>query len=212
MNRHNPEDIISRKDYQELSATDQTQYKGIHNREIRVLFNIDQTMLPLKDKEKYEEVVKENVGTNEDKALRSQVNDFIQKMKENLMAVRKDGSGVAHYDTEKDAVYMPKQENFEHYSDYVQEMLRQVVSATGHQQRLAREGMVMKNGIAPSEDAVKQEKLVVELASGTRSVNADGKKIWTNASGAACTELLNEVLSLPTTYPFLVIVAGIRQH
>ena len=62
VNRHNPEDIISRKDYQELSATDQTQYKGIHNREIRVLFNIDQTMLPLKDKEKYEEVVKANVG------------------------------------------------------------------------------------------------------------------------------------------------------
>lgn len=165
VNRHNPEDIIDRKDYQELSATDQTQYKGIHNREIRVLFNIDQTMLPLKDKEKYEEVVKANVGANEDKALRSQVKDFIQKMKDNLMAVRKDGSGVAHYDTEKDAVYMPKQENFEQYSDYVQEMLRQVVTATGHQQRLAREGMVMKNGIAPSEDAVKQEKLVVELAS-----------------------------------------------
>ena len=37
------------------------------------------------------------------------------------------------------------------------------------------------------------------------TVNADGKKIWTNASGEACTELLNEVLSLPTTYPFLVI-------
>lgn len=168
VNRHNPEDIIDRKDYQELSATDQTQYKGIHNREIRVLFNIDQTMLPLKDKEKYEDVVKANVSANEDKALRSQVNDFIQKMKENLMAVRKDGSGVAHYDTEKDAVYMPKQENFEQYSDYVQEMLRQVVSATGHQQRLAREGMVMKNGIAPSEDAVKQEKLMVELASGIK--------------------------------------------
>ncbi len=168
VNRHNPEDIISRKDYQELSATDQTQYKGIHNREIRVLFNIDQTMLPMKDKEKYDEVVKANIGTVEDKALRSQVNDFIQKMKDNLMAVRKDGSGVAHYDTEKDAVYMPKQENFEQYSDYVQEMLRQVVSATGHQQRLAREGMVMKNGTAPSEDAVKQEKLVVELASGVK--------------------------------------------
>ena len=168
VNRHNPEDIIDRKDYQELSATDQTQYKGIHNREIRVLFNIDQTMLPLKDKEKYEEVVKANVGAKEDKALRSQVKDFIQKMKDNLMAVRKDGSGVAHYDTEKDAVYMPKQENFEQYSDYVQEMLRQVVTATGHQQRLAREGMVMKNGIAPSEDAVKQEKLVVELASGIK--------------------------------------------
>ena len=170
VNRHNPEDIIDRKDYQELSASDRSQYKGIDNREIRVLFNIDQTMLPLKDKEKYEEVGTANVGTNEDKALRSQVKDFIQKMKDNLMAVRKDGSGVAHYDTEKDAVYMPKQENFEQYSDYVQEMLRQVVTATGHQQRLAREGMVMKNGIAPSEDAVKQEKLVVELASGIKMV------------------------------------------
>ena len=33
-----------------------------------------------------------------------------------------------------------------------------------YQQRLAREGMVMKNGVAPSEDAVKYERLVVELA------------------------------------------------
>ena len=37
-----------------------------------------------------------------------------------------------------------------------------------HQQRLAREGMVMKNGVAPSEDAVKYERLVVELASGIK--------------------------------------------
>lgn len=43
-----------------------------------------------------------------------------------------------------------------------------MVSATGHQQRLAREGMVMKNGIAPSENSVKQEKLMVELASGIK--------------------------------------------
>ena len=42
------------------------------------------------------------------------------------------------------------------------------MSATGHQQRLAREGMVMKNGVAPSEDAVRQERLVVELASGIK--------------------------------------------
>ena len=63
---------------------------------------------------------------------------------------------------------MPRQREFEHYHDYVQEALRQIVSATGHQQRLAREGMVMKNGMAPSEDAVKQERLVVELASGIK--------------------------------------------
>ena len=47
-------------------------------------------------------------------------------------------------------------------------MMRQLVSATGHQQRLAREGMVMKNGKAPSEDAVKKEKLITELASGVK--------------------------------------------
>lgn len=50
----------------------------------------------------------------------------------------------------------------------MQEVLRQIVSATGHQQRLAREGMVMKNGTAPSEDAVKYERLVVEVASGIK--------------------------------------------
>lgn len=63
---------------------------------------------------------------------------------------------------------MPRQREFRHYHDYIQEALRQIVSATGHQQRLAREGMVMKNGVAPSEDAVRQERLVVELASGIK--------------------------------------------
>ena len=48
------------------------------------------------------------------------------------------------------------------------EALRQIVSATGHQQRLAREGMVMKNGMGPSEDALKQERLIVEVASGIK--------------------------------------------
>ena len=63
---------------------------------------------------------------------------------------------------------MPRQKDFEHYNDYVQETLRQIVSATGHQQRLAREGMVMKNGIAPSEDAVRMERLTTEVASGVK--------------------------------------------
>ena len=82
--------------------------------------------------------------------------------------VRYDGSGMPHYETDKNAVYMPRQRNFEHYHDYIQETLRQIVSATGHQQRLAREGMVMKNGMAPSEDALKQERLIVEVASGIK--------------------------------------------
>ena len=175
VNRHNPEDIIPRKDYLTLSKEEQKQYKGVHNREIRVLFNIDQTLLPMADPNTYEAVLAKDGGEQikamtpeDDKKLRVHINEFIQKMRDNLVAVRADGSGVAHYDSQKDAIYMPPQNNYAHYNDYVQEMLRQVVSATGHQQRLAREGMVMKNGMGPSEDALKQERLIVEVASGIK--------------------------------------------
>ena len=72
------------------------------------------------------------------------------------------------FDTAKDAVYMPEAKQFEHYEDYVQELMRQVAGATGHAQRLAREGMVMQGGKAPSEDAIRYERLVAELASGVK--------------------------------------------
>lgn len=127
------------------------------------------------DKPAYEDAVKQDGSVQErgyaeadNRRLRTRFNDFLLKMRDNLVPVRSDGSGVPHYETDKDAVYMPRQKDFEHYHDYVQEALRQIVSATGHQQRLAREGMVMKNGVAPSEDAVKYERLVVELASGIK--------------------------------------------
>lgn len=175
VNRHNPDEIIPRKEYLELPKEKQAQFKGVHNREIRFIFNIDQTILPMSNEEKYEKEVARHggdtmrkSGEKESKALRMMVNEFKGKMQENLMPMRRDGSGIAHYDSQKDAVYMPKQENFEHYNDYAQEMFRQVISATGNQQRLAREGMVMKNGVPSSEDAIKQERLVVELASGVK--------------------------------------------
>ena len=175
VNRNNPEEVISRAAYQQLDAEQQKQYKGLHNREIRTLFNIDQTTLPYVDKEAYAEELKKHgsaeengYGEAEERKLRNRFNEFIGKMRDNLVAVRNDASGVAHYETDKDAVYLPRQKDFEHYNDYVQEALRQIVSATGHQQRLAREGMVMKNGVAPSEDALKHERLVVELASGIK--------------------------------------------
>ena len=149
--------------------------RQVHNREIRTLFNIDQTTLPYVDKPAYEDAVKQDGSVQErgyteadNRRLRTRFNDFLLKMRDNLVPVRSDGSGVPHYETDKDAVYMPRQKDFEHYHDYMQEALRQIVSATGHQQRLAREGMVMKNGVAPSEDAVKYERLVVELASGIK--------------------------------------------
>lgn len=175
INRNNPEEIISRTAYLELDEKERKQYKGVHNREVRTLFNIDQTTLPDADRESYAAALRQYGGVAErgyteadNRKLHIRFNDFLLKMKENLVPVRYDGSGMPHYETDRDAVYMPRQRDFEHYHDYLQETLRQIVSATGHQQRLAREGMVMKNGMAPSEDALKQEKLIVEVASGIK--------------------------------------------
>ncbi len=175
VNKNNPNNIISRNDYRQLIPEEKERYKGIHNREIRTLFNIDQTLLPLVDKkayetllEKYGNSVEQGFGEKELRELRPRFNAFVQAISHNMVPVRTDGSGVAHYDSQKDAIYIPRQKDFEHYTDYVQETLRQIISATGHQQRLAREGMVMKNGTPPTEDAVKQERLVTEIASGIK--------------------------------------------
>lgn len=175
VHRNNPEDIISREAYLKQDEDVRKQYKGVHNREIRTLFNIDQTTFPYVDKEAYDSVllkdgraVERGYSETDERRLHGRFNGFLLKMRDNLVPVRSDGSGMPHYETDKDAVYMPRQRDFEHYNDYVQEALRQIVSATGHQQRLAREGMVMKNGMAPSEDALKQERLVVEVASGIK--------------------------------------------
>ena len=175
VHRNNPEDIISREAYLGLNDEQKKQYKGLHNREIRTLFNIDQTTLPFVDKDTYEtllmhdgNVMERGYSDSDERRLHTRFNNFLTKMKDNLVPVRSDGSGIPHYDTDRDAVYMPRQRDFEHYNDYIQEALRQIVSATGHQQRLAREGMIMKNGMAPSEDAIKQERLVVEVTSGIK--------------------------------------------
>ena len=172
VNRNNPEEIISRTAYLGLDEQDRKHYKGVHNREVRTLFNIDQTTLQDVDRPSYEAALRQYGGVAErgyteadNRKLHIRFNDFLLKMKDSLVPVRYDGSGMPHYETDKDAVYMPRQRNFDHYHDYIQETLRQIVSATGHQQRLAREGMVMKNGMAPSEDALKQERLIVEVAS-----------------------------------------------
>ena len=116
VNRNNPTDIISREDYQKLSADDQKQYKGVHNREIRTLFTVDQTVLPLNKPNDYEALLKES-GTAEDRGIaedhakgrastvqRVAFNDFLLKMRENLVSVKNDGSGVAHYDSDRKSV------------------------------------------------------------------------------------------------------------
>ncbi len=175
VNRHDPKDIIPAADYKKLMPEKQAEYKGVQQRQIRVLFNLAQTVMPHADADKYRSVLDRLGSSNErgnlkaeEKQVRSTVNAFVKQMKEYLVPIRREASDVAHYDTEKDAVYMPDQKKYAQYPEYVQELMRQIVSATGHQQRLACEGMVMKGGHTPDEAASRYEKLVVEVASAVK--------------------------------------------
>ena len=178
VNRNDPSDTMSREDYLQLDKEERKQYKGVRNREIRILFNVDQTTLSDSIPETYRALLESHGGINdrgnlkaEERQLRNAVNHFVAQIKENLVPIRKDGTGTPRYDIAKDAVYMPDQKHFSSYPDYVQELVRPVASATGHRQRLAREGMVMQGGKAPSEDAVKYERLVAELAAGVKMMD-----------------------------------------
>lgn len=138
VHRNNPEEFINRGTYLTLDDEQKKQYKGVHNREIRTLFNIDQTTFPHVDEEAYRAVLQQDGNAMErgyseadTRRMHIRFNDFLLKMRDNLVPVRYDGSGMPHYETDKDAVYMPRQKNFDHYNDYVQETLRQIVSAPG---------------------------------------------------------------------------------
>lgn len=171
-NKNNPEDKISREQYKALTPEQQSDYKGIRSREIRVLFNIEQTTLPIVNKEDFDKEVKANGRLADREEIKSNnqmaVNELILKTRDNLVDIRLDTTGVARYDRKEDAIYMPKRENYEHYNDYVHALVSQIVAATGHMQRLNREGMNNRGGKAPSEDAQKQELLVREIATAAK--------------------------------------------
>ena len=168
-----PDVKISRDEYKALTPEQQSDYKGIRNREVRILFNIEQTTLPMVDKAAFDKEVKENgrlADRGEIKATAAQipVNDLILKMRDNLVVIRLDTTGVAHYDPKQDTVYVPKQDNYEHYTDYVHALVEQVVAATGHMLRLNRDGMNNRGGKVPGKDAQRQELLVREIATAAK--------------------------------------------
>ena len=79
-----PEVKISRDEYKALTPEQQSEYKGIRNREVRMLFNIEQTTLPMVDKDAFDKEVKERgrlSDRGEIKATSSEIpiNDFILK-------------------------------------------------------------------------------------------------------------------------------------
>ena len=172
VNRNKPDDIITRKDYLALPAEEKSQYKGIHNREIRTLFNIDQTMMPAVDPENYNKAIDWNGGDSERKPspvsefiLRSAVDTFVKNISDNLVPVEKFAAlPAAHYDMGEDTVRVPSAQSYPRYHDYVHDLVSEVIRATGHPERLAREGAV-KQG---SHDDHVREELVVELAAGVK--------------------------------------------
>lgn len=174
VNKKNPDERISRDEYKNLDEKQQEEYKGVRSREVRTLFNIDQTTLPQVDKDRYlQEIkaygpVKERMaeGGNEHD-LRTSVQEFIEKTRDNLVSIHLDGSGIAHYDSRKDIVYLPDEKNYESYKEYANELMRQIVSSTAHPQRLSREIRNRKMGMSP-DDSQKHEMLIAELAAGTK--------------------------------------------
>ena len=175
VNKHDEKDIISRDDYRSLPPVQQEQYKAVRKREIHALFNVEQTTLPHVDEREFERLRRQFGGITdrgnilaEERQTRSAVNRFREQISQNLVPIRKSTTGTATYDTGKDAVYIPDQKHFGNYMEYVQELVRQVVSATGHRERMSREGMVMNGGKAPSGDALRYECLIAEIASGLK--------------------------------------------
>lgn len=170
VNKDNAEDKISRAEYNSLADAEKAKYKVNPREDVYTVFNIDQTTMSHVHKEEYAKQV-EQFGPNrptDEKLLRMDVNKFIQSMKDNLVPIRKDATGIAHYDSKKDTLHIPAQKDFPSYADYVQEVTRQIVHATGVPQRLGREGLSVDGVKTPSEVQQHMEMLVKELASAHR--------------------------------------------
>lgn len=170
VNKDNAEDKISRAEYNSLADAEKAKYKVNPREDVYTVFNIDQTTMSHVHKEEYAKQV-EQFGPNrptDEKLLRMDVNKFIQSMKDNLVPIRKDATGIAHYDSKKDTLHIPAQKDFPSYADYVQEVTRLIVHATGVPQRLGREGLSVDGVKTPSEVQQHMEMLVEELASAHR--------------------------------------------
>lgn len=172
VNKENPEDKLSRSEFKKLSEEDKGKYKLNPRQDTYTIFNIDQTTMSHVHKEEYgKHVCEKGFYENriapddiekDEKQVRIDVNKFLKNIKENLLPIRKDATGIAHYDVGKDTLYIPAQKDFPSYADYVQEVSRQIAHATGIPQRLHREGMNLDNTNA---EANQREMLVEELAS-----------------------------------------------
>lgn len=172
-----PESVIDKDTYKTLTEEQQKQYKAIPKKETMILFNLDQTNQQYVHKEDYQTEVTKNGNNetrahenNEDKNLRMAVNQLILNVRDNMSPIRKDGSGLAFYDARKDVIHIPAQNAYGSYPDYVGDLARQMVTATGHQLRLGRIGMDMQSGKNLTDTMKAREMLITELAAGAKSL------------------------------------------
>ena len=158
----NPENKITKDSFNKLSEEDKGRYRVNPKENVFTLFNLDQTTLPFVHKDSYKTHINDTGQTapHDEKELPIDINKYIQKMRENLLPIRRDGIGVAHYDANRDLIHIPAQKEFDTYPEYVQAVTREIVRATGVPQRLNREGTM-------SSDKEKQarESLVEDLVS-----------------------------------------------
>lgn len=158
----NPENKITKDSFNKLSEEDKGRYRVNPKENVFTLFNLDQTTLPFVHKDSYKTHINDTGQTapHDEKELRIDINKYIQIMRENLLPIRRDGIGVAHYDANRDLIHIPAQKEFDTYPEYVQAVTREIVRATGVPQRLNREGTM-------SSDKEKQarESLVEDLVS-----------------------------------------------
>ena len=158
----NPENKITKDSFNKLSEEDKGRYRVNPKENVFTLFNLDQTTLPFVHKDSYKTHINDTGQTapHDEKELRIDINKYIQKMRETLLPIRRDGIGVAHYDANRDLIHIPAQKEFDTYPEYVQAVTREIVRATGVPQRLNREGTM-------SSDKEKQarESLVEDLVS-----------------------------------------------
>ena len=164
---------VTKAEYDALPAERKEDYSPVRDRQVRTLFNIEQPTLPLSDPEAFRKALKEH-GTpadrqvKNDKQTRIDVNLLLDRLAENLVPIRKDGTGVAHWDSAKDVIHLPAQKHYPDYASYVQDAFRQVVSATGHPGRTDRPGTAVEGLRDPAESHRVRERLVVELASAVK--------------------------------------------
>ena len=163
----NPENKITKDSFNKLSEEDKGRYRVNPKENVFTLFNLDQTTLPFVHKDSYKTHINDTGQTapHDEKELRIDINKYIQKMRENLLPIRRDGIGVAHYDANRDLIHIPAQKEFDTYPEYVQAVTREIVRATGVPQRLNREGTMSSDKekqarVSLVEDLVSAHKLL----------------------------------------------------